>query len=141
MPLLDTYEVLLDRKPTTRPQSCPYDELGCDQTFLIGRGLTTCSCSEQRAIWSTDALRIHERFHDVGTNGEAFGEVMQVWERLLLVHLLRNARGTQVLNSFVFLDTTGRLSHSVDDRLASVHDGIAGEVDAHLSIALSFHRR
>ena len=49
--------------------------------------------------------------------------------------------GTQVLNSFVFLDTTGRLSHSVNDRVASVHDGIAGEVDAHLSIALSFHRR
>ena len=89
VPLLHTYEVLLDRKPRTRPQSCPYDELGCDLEFFIGRGLTTCSCPEQRAIWSTDALRIHERFHDVGTNGEAFGEVMQVWERLLLVHLLR----------------------------------------------------
>jgi hypothetical protein len=25
----------------------------------------------------------------VGTNGEAFGEVLQVWERVLLVHLLR----------------------------------------------------
>lgn len=35
-------------------------------------------------------MRIHERFiNDSGTNGEAFGYVMQVWERLLLVHLLR----------------------------------------------------
>ena len=89
IPLLNTYEALLDRKPTTHPQICPYDELGCNETFVIGRGLTACPCSKQRAIWSTDALRIHERFHDWGTNGEAFGEVMQVWERLLLVHLLR----------------------------------------------------
>jgi len=89
VPLLDTYEVLLACKPTTRPQSCPYEELGCDQSFVIGRGLSACPCTERRSIWSTDALRIHERFHDVGTNGEAFGEVMQVWERVLLIHLLR----------------------------------------------------
>jgi hypothetical protein len=89
VPLLDTYEVLLERKPTNRPQSCPYQELGCDHSFVIGRGLSVCPCSERRSIWSTDALRIHERFHDVGTNGEAFGEVMQVWERVLLIHLLR----------------------------------------------------
>ena len=89
VPLLDTYEALLARKPTTRPQSCPYGELGCDQNFVIGQGLSGCPCAERRSIWSTDALRIHERFHDVGTNGEAFGEVMQVWERVLLVHLLR----------------------------------------------------
>ena len=89
VPLLDTYEALLARKPTTRPQSCPYEELGCDRSFVIGQGLSSCPCAERRSIWSTDALRIHERFHDVGTNGEAFGEVMQVWERVLLVHLLR----------------------------------------------------
>ncbi len=35
-------------------------------------------------------MRIHERFNnDSGTYGEALGYVMQVWERLLLVHLLR----------------------------------------------------
>jgi len=89
VPLLDTYEALLARKPTTRLQSCPYGELGCEDSFVISRGLSTCSCAERRAIWSTDALRIHERFHDSGTNGEAFGEVMQVWERILLIHLLR----------------------------------------------------
>ncbi len=88
VPLLDTYETLLARKPTTRPQRCPYEELGCAESFVIGQGLTACPCAEQRPIWSTDALRIHERFQPVGTNGEAFGEVMQVWERVLLVHLL-----------------------------------------------------
>ena len=60
-----------------------------EESFVIPKGLTTCPCSERRSIWSTDALRIHERFHDMGTNGEAFGEVMQVWERVLLIHLLR----------------------------------------------------
>jgi hypothetical protein len=89
VPLLDTYEALLSRKPTTRPQTCPYDDLGCNRSFVIGPGLSECACGERRSIWSTDALRIHERFREVGTNGEGFGEVMQVWERVLLVHLLR----------------------------------------------------
>ena len=89
VPLLDTYEALLALKPTARPPSCPYAELGCEENFVIGRGLSACPCQERRSIWSTDALRIHERFNDMGTNGEAFGEVMQVWERVLLIHLLR----------------------------------------------------
>jgi len=112
MPLLDTYEALLARKPTTRPQSCPYHELGCDETFMIGRGLSPCPCAERRPIWSTDALRIHERFNDVGTNGEAYGEVMQVWERVLLIHLLRafERRG--------FLAQAHRLAFFVDGPLA-----------------------
>ena len=82
VPLLDTYEALLAYKPTTTPQSCPYSELGCDRKFLIGPGLTACPCGARQSIWSTDALRIHERFQEVGSNGEAFGEVMQVWERV-----------------------------------------------------------
>lgn len=111
-PLLDTYEALLAHKPTTRPQSCPYKDLGCEETFVIGPGLSTCKCEEQRSIWSTDALRIHERFNDVGTNGEAFGEVMQVWERILLVHLLRTfeRRG--------FLGQVHRLAFFIDGPLA-----------------------
>lgn len=57
--------------------------------FVIPKGTSTCPCGQSNPIYSTDALRTHERFHDTGTNGESFGEVMQVWERLLLVHLLR----------------------------------------------------
>lgn len=88
-PLLSTYETLLGLKPTSNPQSCPYDEShGCDGRFAIGAGCTTCpTCG--RSVYSTDALRIHERFNDIGTNGEAFGLVMQVIERLLVVHFLR----------------------------------------------------
>jgi hypothetical protein len=89
VPLLDTYEALLAYKPTARPQSCPYAEHDCERSFVVPKGLSTCPCQAKRAVWSTDALRIHERFREVGSNGEAFGEVREVWERVLLVHLLR----------------------------------------------------
>jgi hypothetical protein len=86
--LLATYQALLALKPTTNPQSCPYKEShDCTAEFAVGPGCMTCpSCG--RPVYSTDALRIHERFRDIGTNGEAFGYVMQVIERLLVVHFL-----------------------------------------------------
>ncbi len=87
--LLDTYEALLARKPSTRPQTCPYEYDGCQEHFPVGRGIKNCNCALRRPIYSTDALRIHESFRDTGTNGELLTEVMQVWERILLVHLLR----------------------------------------------------
>ena len=62
---------------------------GCGEHFRTSRGLPRCSCDRAQPLYSTDALRIHERFRDWGSNGEAYGEVMQVWERILLVHLLR----------------------------------------------------
>ena len=67
----------------------PYDYDGCDRHLTPAVGLTSCACEKRRAIYSTDALRIHERFREVGTNGEALGEVRQVWEHILLIHLLR----------------------------------------------------
>ncbi len=87
--LLSTYEALLALKPTTNPQSCPYKEShGCTGKLTVSPGCTTCpTCG--RPVYSTDALRIDERFRDIGTNGEVFGLVIQVMERLLLVHFLR----------------------------------------------------
>jgi hypothetical protein len=87
--LLMAYEELLKLKPTSRPPSCPYDYVDCDQHFMIPPGWTSCPCPKRRAIYSTDALRVHERFHEEGSNGEALGEVMQVWERVVLMHLIR----------------------------------------------------
>ena len=87
--LLSTYEILLALKPKIKTQRCPYsDTHGCANEFMVGSGCTTCpSCG--RPVYSTDALRIHERFNDIGTNGEAFGLVMGVIEKLLLIHFLR----------------------------------------------------
>lgn len=87
--LLSTYEALLALKPTAKPQRCPFEHPnGCVEEIIVGSGCKNCpGCG--RSVYSTDALRIHERFNDIGTNGEAFGLVMQVMERLLLIHFLR----------------------------------------------------
>lgn len=101
--LLATYEALLALKPTTKPQSCPYKEShGCTAEFVVGAGSATCpTCGN--TIYSTDALRIHERFRDIGTNGESFGLVMQVVERLLVIHLLRCFERRNLLQRLVSL--------------------------------------
>lgn len=110
--LIETYEALLAQKPQGRGQACPYEADGCDQHVVISNGLSSCSCNKRRPVYSTDGLRIHEAFRDFGTNGEAFGEVMQVWERVLLVHLLRcfERRG--------WLGQVGRLAFFLDGPLA-----------------------
>ncbi len=87
--LLATYQSLLAYKPAGTI-SCPYTHLGCERQVSITSQVSTCSCDKRKPLYPTDALRIHERFtSDSGSNGEAFGYVMSVWERLLLIHLLR----------------------------------------------------
>lgn len=128
-PLLTTYEDTLAWKPTGQGagQACPYSvDLGCQQRLDVGPGIASCGCPRSRPIFSTDALRIHEAFRDQGTNGEALGEVMQVWERLFLLHLLRCFERRGLL---------GRI-----DRVAFVLDGplaVFGH-PAWLSAAISF---
>ena len=110
--LLDTYEVLLAHKPQDDGQKCPYEHEGCNERMLVGAGLQSCKCGKNRPIYSTDALRLSEGFRDFGSNGEAFGEVMQVWERMLLVHLLR------CLERRGFLPNVHRLAFLLDGPLA-----------------------
>ena len=107
--LLDSYEALLSLKPVGRGVECPYQLDGCKEHLNIPIGLSSCPCPKKLPIYSTDALRIHERFRDIGTNGEAFGEVRQVWERLLMLHILRLFERQKLL---------GRM-----DRLAFMIDG------------------
>jgi hypothetical protein len=86
--LLDTFEAIMKLRLFANI-SCPYSERsGCDKHIPVSAGIGSCECERRNPIYSTDALRIHERFHDNSTNGEAFGEVVQVWERILLLHLL-----------------------------------------------------
>lgn len=87
--LLDTYEALMKTRQSATI-SCPYSQRsGCNKHISVSAGIGSCDCDRRQPIYSTDALRIHERFHDNSTNGEAFGEVVQVWERVLMLHLLR----------------------------------------------------
>lgn len=96
--LLDTYEALLKYKPTTeRKQECPYED--CPREYQRGNGKYTCPCELSRSLYSTDALRIHERMNPAGTNGAIFAEIMQVWERVWVVHILRTLEAKNWLSS------------------------------------------
>jgi hypothetical protein len=110
--LLDTYETMLQQRDSPSI-ACPYsDKSGCDKHINIAPGVTSCACEGKYPVYSTDALRIHERFHDTSTNGEAFGEVVQVWERVLLIHLLRWFERRNVL------DRIAKVAFIVDGPLA-----------------------
>lgn len=95
--LLDTYEALLREKPISRPQECPYVADGCEERLNVPAGRSSCATFPTRPIYSTDALRIHEGFRNEGSNGETFGEVVQIWERIFLIHLLRVFERRQLL--------------------------------------------
>jgi len=97
--LLTTYEWLMKDKPTGRePQKCPVDS--CPKQgaeYTPGKGQYLCNCSFQNRVYSSDALRIHEGMNPIGSNGAMFAEIMQVLERLWLVHILRSMEAKQML--------------------------------------------
>jgi hypothetical protein len=83
--LLETMRAIApDRVPSI---VCPLDD--CTRLYTGGRGATQCECFRAEMLFETDALRFHERFNDLGSNGEVHGEVRHVLEVLALVNLLR----------------------------------------------------
>ena len=97
--LLDTYEVLLKYKSADLKQVCPYAESGqCQEEYLRGTGTYPCQCSHANTLHSTDALRIHERMLPDSANGQIFGEIMQVLERVMVIHVLRFLEQKQCLD-------------------------------------------
>lgn len=91
--LLETYEALLEHKPEGKEPDCPYFEEGdCqanDKKFLREKGSYLCQCQNENTLYSTDALRVHERMVPDSANGEMFGEIVQVLERIVVIHILR----------------------------------------------------
>jgi hypothetical protein len=85
--LLETYEALLSYKPADHAQQCPYED--CEEKYVRGTGKYSCRCNRMRPLYSTDALRIHERMQPDGVNGEIYAEILQVLERAWVVHILR----------------------------------------------------
>lgn len=88
--LRDTYEALLAYHSGTTELRCP--QAACktpEKATVPPNGQAMCGCSKPKPLYSTDWLRIHQGFNDVGENGAAFSEFMQVTERLWLVNLLR----------------------------------------------------
>ena len=88
--LLDTYEHLfrIKRQSSERnlPKS-PIDEFK-DEDMDYDYGEYVCRHSGD-ALFSTDALRLHELMNPSGTNGEMFGQTMSTIEKLWLIHILR----------------------------------------------------
>jgi NurA domain len=102
--LLDTYEALLKYKPNTPPpQKCPYDDENEDcpgkSDYQRSQNQYVCSCALSRTLYSTDALRFHERMNPAGTNGAIFSEIMQVLERVWIIHILRTMEVKKWLSS------------------------------------------
>jgi hypothetical protein len=111
--LLETYESLFAYKPIdAREQHCPYDEDGCTEDFTRANSSYSCACARALPLFSTDALRIHEGMQPFGSNGAMFAEIMQVWERIWLVHVLRTMETKR------WLSTLRRLAIVMDGPLA-----------------------
>ena len=66
---------------------CPIED--CTKNYKISQGKYVCDCSQAATLFETDAFRFHERFNELGSNGEVHGEVRHVLEVLSLVNLLR----------------------------------------------------
>jgi hypothetical protein len=90
--LLDTYEHLFrlkkERFPERNLPKSPIDEFK-DEDMTYEYGEYTCPHSGE-ALFSTDALRLHELMNPAGSNGEMFGQIMSTLEKLWLVHILRS---------------------------------------------------
>lgn len=91
--LLETYEHLFRIKQEKdkelgggRLPRSPID--GVDEDMTYGFRQYKCRHSGE-TLYSTDALRLHELMNPAGTNGELYGQVMQMFEKLWLIHILR----------------------------------------------------
>lgn len=92
--LLETYEHLFkikrenDKKSINKsvPKS-PIEGVEMDMTY--GDGEYDCPHSGER-LYSTDALRLHELMNPSGSNGEMYGQIMSMLEKLWFIHILRS---------------------------------------------------
>lgn len=111
--LLDTYEHLFRIKQEKFSErnlpNSPID--GVDKEMTYGFGEYTCPHSGE-ALFSTDALRLHELMNPGGSNGELFGQIMSTLEKLWLIHILRSFEKKR------WLGTLRRIAFVMDGPLA-----------------------
>lgn len=108
--ILETYEALLGRAPDNRSVNCPCEE---NKPYRRDRGEYKCEHCDF-ALYSTDALRLHELFSPHESGEKMYGHVMSTLERLWLVHVLRafERRGKE------WLAVIGRMAFILDGPLA-----------------------
>lgn len=83
--LLQTYRQLVFGRTSTF--KCPHTS--CEDLLHPSTETWTCSCPRSIDLYETDPLRFHERFNEIGPNGEPHGEVMRFLEVILLLNVLR----------------------------------------------------
>lgn len=99
--LLETYEHLFriklekDKGLDRRKPKSPIDAVDQDMTYDFGQYM--CPYSGE-PLYSTDAMRLHELMNPIGTNAEMYGQIMQMFEKLWLVHILRSFEKKEWLN-------------------------------------------
>lgn len=90
--LLDTYEHLFRIKRRKYPDSdskMPWSPIeGIEERMTYDYGEYKCPHTA-KALYSTDALRLHELMNPNGSNGELFGQIMATIEKLWLIHIIR----------------------------------------------------
>ncbi len=101
--LLETYRALVSGRSSSF--RCPASD--CDHSLTPSNGTWQCPCTRSISIYETDPLRFHERFNDVGPNGEPHGEVMRFLEVIMLLNVLRffasSEKGLGILPKLAFV--------------------------------------
>lgn len=85
--LLETYEYLLQQRPGGNAPRCPHEE--CQSEIEFATGIYNCKACNGK-LYSTDALRLHELLNPSGTSGEMYGQIMETYKKLQLIHILRS---------------------------------------------------
>ena len=132
--LLDTYEALLRYKPVPDRQKCPHEDcLLPKPDYQRGVAEYTCSCLNARALFSTDALRIHESMKPEGSNQSVLTQTMSVLERVWVIHFLRTLEQEELLpvlqrlaivldGPLAVFDDPAWLSRSIKSELSRIND-------------------
>lgn len=109
--LLETYEVLLKYHIQNPVRAKSPIENFEDKEMTIDFGKYTCPYSG-KALYSSDALRLHELMNPMGSNGELFGQTMSTLEKLWFMNIIRYFEKENLLS------TLRRIAFFIDGPLA-----------------------
>lgn len=90
--LLETFQAIAsDAINDTATFKCPIEDCGKGPGGKIRRPAADglCECDLKAPLYSTDSLRMHERFSEHGTCEQAFTAFRMVTEHLLMVNIIR----------------------------------------------------
>ena len=93
--LLETFHAIAaDAITDSATFQCPIEDCAQGPAGKVPRRTTDgpCVCNRQAPLYSTDSLRMHERFHDHGTCEQAFTAFRMVTEHLLMMNIIRYFR-------------------------------------------------